>query len=150
MEREEPFIYDEASRHYDGDWPEGLPHKQAYVHTGFYLGWIIANGLASATFVQHYAAQIEAFQCRAMTGPQVYERIGGIFTADMLNDEGRAFTETYFHFGKGLYLQDYGHLLADFRPTAYHVEDKWSHYERIATRIGLQYKYWKSRRDEDD
>lgn len=139
----DPFVYDKASYHYDGDWPEGLPKKQAYVHTGFYLGWVIARGLYSRSFAENHASRIDAFKRREMTGPQVYETIGGVFTSDMLSEEGHAFTDVYFRFKKGRYLKDYGHVLADVHPTAYHVEDTWNNYERMATRIDLQFDYWK-------
>ena len=138
----EPFVYDNASYHYDGDWPEGLEKKQAYVHTGFYIGWIITRNLHSRSFAEHHASEIDAFKRRQMTGPEVYEKIGGLFTSDMLSEEGHAFTEAYFHLKKGWYLKDYGHLLADVHPTAYHVEDTWNNYERMATRIDQQYDYW--------
>ena len=37
----DPFVYDKAKYHYSGDYPPDLPDEQAFVHTGFYLAWII-------------------------------------------------------------------------------------------------------------
>jgi hypothetical protein len=37
----EPFVYDKAKCHYDGEFPQGLPHEQGFVHTGMFLGWVI-------------------------------------------------------------------------------------------------------------
>ena len=135
-------IYDEASLHYGGEWPVGLPKIQAYVHTGFYMGWIIKSGLYSEQFGKDYKDEIAQFSQRTITGPQLYQAAGGRFTSDMLNDIGNAFTSEYFDLAEGRYLKDYGHLLADVQETAYHVPDTWESYDRISTRIQQQFDYW--------
>src|SRR6478735_390289 len=40
-------VYDKAKWHYEGDFPSNLSEKQAFVHTGMYLGWIIEENLYS-------------------------------------------------------------------------------------------------------
>ena len=38
-------VYDKAKWHFRGEFPDELDIFQGYVHTGFYLTWIIENGL---------------------------------------------------------------------------------------------------------
>ena len=128
--------------HYEGEWPEGLNQKQAYVHTGLYLGWIIESGLYSEQFGKDHSEAISELVKHNITGPQLFESLGGKFTSDMLNDIGNAFTEEYFNLADGRYLKDYGHLLADHQETAYHVPDTWASYDRISTRIQQQFDHW--------
>ena len=40
-------VYDKAEYHFGGQWPDGLPEEQAYVHTGMFLGWLMQRGLVS-------------------------------------------------------------------------------------------------------
>lgn len=47
-----PYVYDKAKYHYGGDYPEGLPEEQAFVHTGMFLGWVIDHHLYDPDFWQ--------------------------------------------------------------------------------------------------
>src|SRR4051794_15432306 len=49
---EGPLVYDKAKYHYDGDFPKGLPRKQAFVHTGMFIGWLIDHGMIADEFLQ--------------------------------------------------------------------------------------------------
>ena len=141
-DNENIFIYDDVSYHIEGNWPEDLELKQAYVHTGFYIGWLIDADLVSQLFKDDFGNEIRLFKNREITGPELYQKIDRRFASDMLNDDGNAFTNYYFDFEQGQYLNDYGHLLANICPSAYHVEDTWEHYKRIAKRIQEQHDYW--------
>src|SRR4051812_7366490 len=37
----EPIIFDNAEWHYGGDFPQELSSNQGYVHTGFFIGWLL-------------------------------------------------------------------------------------------------------------
>jgi len=142
----EARIFDDASHHYGGNWPPGLPRSQAYVHTGLFLGWIVGAGLCSERFSTDHAADLKTFRSGGISGPALFERIGGILSSDMLSDEGAAFASEYFDLEQGAYLDDYGHLLADRQPTAYHVPDTAESARRISERIDLRYAQWKQDR----
>jgi hypothetical protein len=140
----DPVVYDKAKYHYGGDYPEDLPHDQAFVHTGMYLGWIIDRGLYSDEFAAESASEIESFRKRRMTGRQVYERWDGALVDDMLSAEGNAFSAAYFDFEHGQFLADYRDVLARDLPSEYHVEDSWPNYERLKARIDERYRAWKA------
>ena len=70
----DPYVYDKAKDHYDGKFPEELPAEQAFVHTGFYLGWIIDRDLHSEEFAQDAGDLIRRFRAREISGPQLFQR----------------------------------------------------------------------------
>lgn len=136
-------IFDDASHHYGGNWPQGLPHSQAYVHTGLFLAWLVGAGLCSKRFSEDHRADLEIFRSGGISGPALFERIGGILTSDMLSEDGAAFASEYFDLEQGAYLDDYGHLLADRQASAYHVPDTAESARRIAERVDQRYAQWK-------
>lgn len=136
-------VYDKAKWHYGGDFPSDLPEEQGFVHTGLFLGWIIDNNLYSQWFSEEMEKDISAFKSREITGPRVFESCDGVFIDEMLNDEGNRFTQDYFDFESGQYLQDYEELLCERLPSMYHVEDTWENYEKLKERIDYRYRKWK-------
>lgn len=134
---EDVFVYDKAKYHYDGEYPEGLPEEQAFVHTGMFLGWIIDNDLCSEEFKNEAKDQIEAFKGREITGADVYAHWDGCLLSDMLSDQGNKFAEAYY---LGEYLDDYDELLTAELPSIYQAENTWENYEKIKRRIDQRYK----------
>jgi hypothetical protein len=143
---DETYVYDKAKWHYEGDFPADLPKRQAFVHTGMYLGWIIDRGLYSEEFAVDAAKDIRRFKARQITGPQVYRICDGSLAADMLSEEGNAFSRAYFDFDKGRFLSDYDELMCDELPSMYHVRGTWKNYERLKARIDSRFAKWKARR----
>ena len=39
------IVFDKAKWHYEGNFPGDLDERQAFVHTGMFLGWIIDKDL---------------------------------------------------------------------------------------------------------
>jgi hypothetical protein len=143
----DPFVYDKAKYHYGGNYPEGLPDEQAFVHTGLYLGWIMERELYSEWFGAESAGSIARFRAREITGPDVYEEWDGCLIDDMLSDEGNAFSQTYFEFEHGRYLRDYEELLARGLPSLYHVANTWENYDRLRERLDERLAEWRRSRD---
>lgn len=138
-------VYDKAKYHYDGDFPEDLSPEQAYVHTGMYLGWIIDRGLTSQVFSSDFAEEIAAFVSRKKSGPEVYRLVGGLLDDSMLSEEGKQFTDHYFDFETGAFLQDYVQTLSAGLPTLYHVKGDWGSYQKLADVLDKRYAEWKAR-----
>lgn len=136
-------VYDKAKYHYDGNFPDGLPHKQAFVHTGLFLGWLADHHLLSEEMEEDGEEELERFRRRQITGPELFEYWDGALVADMLTEEGNAFAYEYFEFKHGTYLEDYDQLLSADLPTMYHVQDTWENYERLRQRIDQRYREWK-------
>jgi hypothetical protein len=142
----EPWIYDKAKYHIEGDWPNRLPEKQAYVFTGLFLGWLIDRELYSREFAEDWSEEIRAFNARKLTGPEIYRRCDGALVDDMLSRQGNAFARAYFDFSKGKYLDDFNDLLGGDLPTLYHVKESWKNYDLLCVQIDKRYSAWLKRR----
>src|SRR5699024_11393350 len=77
MIRSPPMSYDKAKYHFDSVIEEGLPLSQAYIHTGFYLGWLIDNNLLDEEFKEDLAESLALFTRREITAPQLFEEFDG-------------------------------------------------------------------------
>lgn len=136
-------LYDKAQFHYEGNFPEDLDMRQAYVHTGFFLGWLIDRGLINTAYFGGFESALHAFEQRTMTGPQIYETVlGGELGIEALSEMGNRFALDYFDFNSGQYLHDYRHTLSRFQPSVYHVEDNWGNYAAIKAVIDVRYRAW--------
>jgi PII-like signaling protein len=134
-----PTVYDKAEYHYDGDFPKGLARKQAFVHTGMFVGWLIEHDMIAKDFLE----EAQKFKAREISGAQVYKAWDGCLNSDMLVEEGRRFASDYFDFEHGQFLDDYEALLVKDLPSLYHVADTWENYNLIKTKIDERYEAWK-------
>ena len=141
-----PIVYDKAKWHSDGDYPADLPQRNAFNHTGFFLGWLIDNDLLDAEITDEFPDAIEAFRRRDTTGPALYRSFDGALDEYMLNDEGNAFAQCYFDFDTGQYLNDYDEILSSGLPTMYHVDDTWENYDKLKQRIDQRFNEWRAQR----
>src|SRR5438477_10404913 len=93
-------VYDKAKWHYDGDFPKGLPKKQGFVHTGFFVGWLLENDMINRQFIREFGQELRGiakeFKRRKITGPEAYDAWGGCLVSDMLTVEGNEFAEKYY------------------------------------------------------
>ena len=138
-------VYDKAKWHYEGDFPEGLDDEQGFVHTGMYLGWIIENHLYSKEFKEAAANEIIKFKQKKMTGTEIYMNWDGVFVSDMLNEEGNAFTKSYFDFKDGVYLDDYEEVFPHVK-SLYEVKDTWGNYETLKPKLNERFNSWKHKK----
>jgi hypothetical protein len=140
-----PQVYDKAKYHSDGDFPKGLPHRQAFVHTGMFVGWLIDHDMIDKGFLE----ETEGFKERKVTGAQVYKAWDGCLNSDMLTEEGNAFAKYYYN-GEdghgGPYFEDYEASLVGDLPSLYHVKDTWENYGTIKKRIDERYEAWKKQK----
>ena len=134
-----PEVYDKAKYHYDGDFPKGLPERQAFVHTGMFVGWLIDHDMIAPDFRE----ETRGFKERQATGAQVYEAWDGCLNSDMLTEEGNRFAADYFHFERGQFLADYDAVLVKDLPSEYHVADTWANYELMKQKVDQRYAAWK-------
>ena len=137
-----PTVYDKAKYHSDIDFPKGLPRKQAFVHTGMFVGWLIEHDMIAKDFLE----ETQGFKERKITGAQVYEAWDGCLTSQALTDEGNAFAKYYYAGADGLggpYFEDYEAALVGDLPSLYHVKDTWENYDVIKKKIDQRYEAWK-------
>jgi hypothetical protein len=149
--------YDDASWHYGGDFPEGLPEKNGATHTGMFLNWCVANDLVSEELKEDAYDEIEKLKRREITGAEfILESMDGKFSEYDLNDMGNAFArdyyvdETDFADKFSSFATDYINLFdsiaeeSDFEyETFYHIEDTYENYDLMKQIIGHRFMEWK-------
>ena len=136
-------VYDKAEYHSGGNWPEGLPIEQSFVHTGLFLGWLIRHGMVSEEVDD---AAVRDFKKRRRTGPQIFRGLGGGLLSSMLTDDGNGFAKAYFDFGHGAYVSEYGRLLAADLGSPYEVEDSWENFEKLCALLDRRFQAWREGR----
>jgi len=149
--------YDDASWHYGGDFPEGLPSKNGATHTGMFLNWCIHNNLHSEEMKEDFKDEIESLKRREITGAEfLIEVCDGKFTEDDLNDLGNSFAKDYYvdetDFADKFssFATDYINIFdskaeeSDYEyETFYHIEDTYENYDLIKLAIDHRFEEWK-------
>ena len=149
--------YDDASWHYGGDFPEGLPEKNGATHTGMFLNWCIANHLASEELKEDAENEIEKLKRREITGADfVIDSMDGKFSEYDLNEMGNAFAKDYyvdetdFRDKFSSFATDYINIFdsvaeeSDFEyETFYHIEDTYENYDIMKQIIDHRFQEWK-------
>lgn len=149
--------YDDASWHYGGDFPEGLPEKNGATHTGMFLNWCINNDLVSEEFKEDSEDGIEKLMRREITGAEfILDFMDGKFSEYDLNDVGNAFAKDYYvdetDFGDKFssFATDYINVFdsvaeeSDFEyETFYHIEDTYENYDLMKQIIDHRFQEWK-------
>lgn len=134
-------IYDNAKKHFLGNFPDSLPIEQAYLHIGMYLGWIIEHQLYSDYFEEEAETEIYRFMRRDIPATILSEIWDGYLGFELFSKEGNMFT--YYYYGGGLYKKDYESTIANDLPSIYHVKDSWENYDRVSKRITERFEDWK-------
>ncbi|MEM8852115.1 MAG: hypothetical protein AAGD34_00355 [Pseudomonadota bacterium] len=105
--------YDDASWHFEGDFPEDSPAEYGATHIGLFLKWCLLRGWAGEELLEGFADEIEAVKAGTMTGTDFLLRCcDGKLTEIDLNDEGNAFAQAYYA-DQDLYLVDYQDQFGD-------------------------------------
>jgi len=140
------MAYDKADWHLTDDFPHELKEEQIYVHTGFFIGWLIDNNLISEDFEEVNYDYLKQFTQRQISGPKLYEFGGGVFSADDVNDEGRLFSNYYYE--PNTFFNDYrdtfskGNFFKKGLTSAYHVQDTWENYNRLSKVLDKRFAEW--------
>ena len=140
--------YDDASWHYGGQFPKGLPNEAGATHTGMFVAWALLTGLAGEIHTEELPEGLEKLRSRSVTPGQFFlEACDGKFTDEDLNDEGNAFAQEYFDFDRGAYMNDYDQLLAKGLPSQYHVEDTWTNFDKLRHVLDKRLDDWQRKRE---
>jgi len=121
--------YDDASWHYDGDFPVGLPKKNGATHIGMFVAWLIERDLLSRALRADAEKELALVKKRKMTGARfLIEVCDEKLLDEDLSPEGNRFAQTYF---QKKYLDDYGDLFGDDVESLYELNDSWKNYDRL-------------------
>lgn len=140
------MAYDKADWHLTDDFPKDLKEEQIYVHTGFFVGWLIDNNLISEDFKGVNSDYLPQFRQRQISGPKLYEHSGGVLSADDVNDEGRLFCNyyyepnTFFNDFRDMFIK--GSLFKKGLPSDYHVQDTWGNYDKLSKVLDKRFADW--------
>ncbi len=140
--------YDDASWHYGGEWPEGLPPEAASTHIGMFVTWCWLNGMAGEEQLIDSPDMIERITSRSVTpGGLFIEMCDEKFIAADLNDEGNAFAQAYYNEeSKGMrhkYYDDLDTVVPADLPSVYHLPDTWETFDKIAPVLDERFKHWR-------
>jgi predicted Rdx family selenoprotein len=146
--------YDDASWHYEGDYPETLPTENAATHIGMFLAWCINNDLMSDEQLEDFDSDIDEVKARRMTGAEYLISIcdGKLYDED-LNEIGNKFAKAYYEYTKPTkfskahanFMQDYFRVLNNgSEDDSYNIEDTWSNYDLLQPILAQRFKEWQA------
>ena len=137
---------DRADWHYGGNYPAGLPPENAGTHIGMYLAWIVHRNLASPELVQLAGDTYRWVLDREVTGRELLlTKLDEKFFDQLLNDEGQAFTHSYYETNG--YANDYDRVLCGDLPSLYHVKDTWENFDKLAPVLDERLAAWRALRE---
>ena len=137
--------FDDASWHYGGDFPEDLPKEAGGTHAGMFLAWALLNGLGGELFTSEEPELVNELQGKSITpGKFFLKYCDGKLTDEDLSGVGNRFTEAYFDFENGKYVEDYEELLARDLESLYHVPDTWETFEKLRPTLEKRFASWQS------
>jgi len=135
--------YDDSSWHYGGEFPGDLPMEAGATHAGMYLAWALLNGLGGDLFASEEPEIVAELQTKSITpGKFFLKYCDGKLTDDDLSEVGNQFTEVYFDFEKGRFVEDYEEVLAESLESLYHVPDTWESFDRLRPVIDKRFAAW--------
>ncbi|MGO4709413.1 hypothetical protein AB4Y90_09905 [Chryseobacterium sp. 2TAF14] len=149
--------YDDASWHYGGDFPEGLPEKNSATHIGMFLNWCINKNFHSEEFKEDAEEEIEKLKRREITGADlIIDSMDEKFSEYDLNDFGNSFAKDYyvdetdFTSKYSSFATDYLNLFDSLAEennfeyeTFYHIEDTYQNYDLMKQIIDHRFEEWK-------
>lgn len=127
-------VYDKLDWHFDSAVSAGQPPENAFTHIGFYLAWLIRHDLHNPRFLP--AEHVEAVKRGEMTGSDLADDIDTKLVSQVMNGEGRAFSDARY----GAYASEYGDLFKDLPD--YGVVDDESGYRLAEQLLDRLYAEW--------
>jgi hypothetical protein len=138
--------YDDASWHYGGNFPKGLPERAGATHIGMFVAWMIVNKFHSEELAEDVGEFLEKLLRREITGAEfVMAALDEKFTDQDLNKEGNGFTLAYYQ-GKNnasRYVEDYFALFGVDESSCYGVGDTWENFDLLAPHIAARLDDWR-------
>lgn len=136
------MVFDKAKWHFGGEFPDNLPQYQGYVITGFFVGYLIQNGMMSAKYYRHknYLQHTEAVKNGVLSPVRFFhDYMDGVFDSADTNYIGYLFSKS--HYEPDRYFDDLATIKA-FEPleSFYHIEDNAENYQLVYAVIDRAFK----------
>ena len=111
-----------------------------------FVAWALLSGLAGEFHIEDAPEGLAALRARSVTPGIFFMRTcDGKFTDEDLNDDGNAFTETYFDFKTGKYLTDYCAAVGISIHKIYYAADTWDNFDRLKPVLDKRYAEWRQK-----
>jgi hypothetical protein len=105
--------YDDASWHYDGDFPADQPEENGGTHIALFLKWCFIKGWAGSLHTEEEPEAVAAVVDGSLPATEfLFKYCDGMFTDEDLNEAGNSFAAKYYG-PDGLYLDDYAQVFFD-------------------------------------
>ena len=149
--------YDDASWHYEGDYPANLPNENAATHIGMFLNWCIDNNLISEELEEDAEEELEQIKNRELTGAEFLIQVcDEKLVDDDLNEMGNEFAADYYE-DETEFATKYSSYGMDYSQTFdkqaeqsgveyssfYHVENTFENYDLIKAVIDQRFEEWR-------
>jgi hypothetical protein len=138
--------YDDASWHYGGDFPEGLPPEAGATHIAIFVAWAATAGLIGQFHSDESPELLTRLLDRSITpGAWFIAVCDEKFTDQDLNEEGNAFAADYYLDSepkKHNYLGDYAQAFPGLEDL-YCVPDDWDSLDRLKPLLDKRLSDWR-------
>lgn len=129
--------YDDASWHYEGDFPAGSPEEYGGTHIALFLKWCFKNGWTGELHLTDSPDDTQALMDETMSATEFFfKNCDGKLTDEDFNAAGNEFAQRYYG-PEGLYLNDYANEFADLM---YVAGEEMHDYERFSALIERRIK----------
>ena len=133
--------YDDASWHYDGEFPKELPFEAGGTHIAMFLTWALFTDLGGDYHTEELSERLNVLRAREISpGQYLFACCDGKVTNDNLSEEGNSFAMKYYESGQ--YFIDYETAVGGNLSTLYHARDSWQVFDRIKPIIDKRYEAW--------
>ncbi|MDM1407611.1 hypothetical protein [Myroides sp. DF42-4-2] len=150
--------YDDASWHYEGDFPADLPPEHGATHIGMLLTWCIQNDFFAQELSEELADEVQAVKNRSLTGTSfLLTHCDGKLMEEDLNEKGNAFIRDYYD-DETVFATKFQDYFSDYAQVfdisineeyldhnqLYRVENTWSNYDLLFPIIQERFAQWQS------
>lgn len=144
--------YDDASWHYEGDFPADLPNENGATHIGMFLAWCIENDLISDWLREEAEEEIQQVKEGKLSGADFLISVCDEKLLDEdLSEIGNAFAQDYYEddtdFAEKFasYTDDYINTLDQGElESFYEVENTPENYQLLKKVIDKRFQDWKN------
>ncbi|ATC86306.1 MULTISPECIES: DUF7832 domain-containing protein [Pseudoalteromonas] len=135
--------YDDASWHYGGDFPKGLPCEKGATHMAMFVSWCLLNNLAGSIHAEEFPESLTQLKTRKVSPTTWFiDNCDEKFTDEDLNVIGNRFAEYYYESKDGMFYEDYESTSDEDLETLYHFEDSWSAFDKLSPILKKRFDEW--------
>ena len=129
--------YDDASWHYDGDFPTDQPEENGGTHIALFLKWCFIQGWAGELHTTEEPEAVNGVISDTLPATEFFfTYCDGKLIDEMLTDAGNAFAAHYYG-EDGLYLDDYAE---NFRDQMYVAPESAHDFTKFSAMVDARHK----------